>query len=297
MQEPILASDEVVSSTVDDESARLQSLVLEAVAIPHRLIRLGGAWQLLVPTAAADSARHQLACFEDENRHWPPPPPLAPVFPWAGHQPPTLLLMGALLVFYGVTGPWREGNPWFVGGASDARLILDHGEWWRLFTSLTLHAGPVHVLSNFLVGAVLVHFLCKTLGSGLGWVVLLAGGGFANYLNILFRAGDHQSVGFSTAVFVAVGALCGLRFTARSRLGLLLPLGGGAGLLALLGAGGERTDLGAHFWGLAVGGGLGLVLGGLPSRWQRGTGALPAQAFLLAGCLALVWCCWRLALG
>ncbi|MDH4321949.1 MAG: rhomboid family intramembrane serine protease [Desulfobulbaceae bacterium] len=281
-------------ATGNGEESWLWSLVLESVAIPHRLERHGDDWRCLTPVAVADEARRQLASFADENRDWPPPP-LAIEHGWNHRQPPTLPMMGALLVFYAVTGPWQEGGSWFSQGAIDSVRILDGGEWWRLLTALTLHADPVHLVGNVCFGSVLVHFLCKRLGVGLGWFLILCAGVLGNLANILIRAGAHHAVGFSTAVFGAVGILCGLALQLRSRRGVLLPLGGGASLLALLGAGAEQTDLGAHFWGLAVGMPMGWLFARLPDRYLRRVDAAAVQAVLLCACIVAVWGCWRLA--
>ncbi len=276
------------------EEARVWSLVLEAVAIPHRLERHGDDWRCVTPEAAADEARRQLASFAEENRNWPPPPPAADQG-WERRQPPTLPLMGSLLVFYAVTGPWREGGRWFSQGAIDRVRILADGEWWRLLTALTLHADPVHLLGNFCLGAVLMHFLCKRLGVGLGWFSVLCAGVSGNLANIMIRSGAHHAVGFSTAVFGAVGILCGLALQVRSRRGVLLPLGGGASLLALLGVGAEQTDLGAHFWGLAAGVPLGWLLARLPDRCRRLVDTAAGQAVFLCASIVAVWGCWHLA--
>ena len=280
--------------TANGDQARLWSLVLEAVGIPHRLERHGANWRCLTSAALADEAQHQLERFEAENSDWPPPPPGAGG--WDRRQPPTLLLMGPLLIFFAVTGPWQDENRWFARGAIDAARILRGGEWWRLLTALTLHAGPVHLVGNLCLGAVLVHFVCVRLGVGLGWFLVLVAGVSGNLVNILVRSGDHHAVGFSTAVFGAVGILCGLAMQTGSRRGVLLPMGGGAALLALLGAGGEQTDLGAHFWGLAAGFLLGWLFARLPDRCRRCADSILVQLVLLSVCAVAVWGCWRLAL-
>jgi rhomboid protease GluP len=143
---------------------------------------------------------------------------------------------------------------------------------------------------------VLIHLLCKQLGSGLGWTLLLLSGVLGNLLNILLR-GEHLSVGFSTAVFGAVGLLSGLhmRRGAGFGKGLLLPLGAALSLLAFLGTEGERTDLGAHLWGLAAGLGLGAAF----ARFVLGQRLMRPhwQSFLLAASLLVVTVSWWLALG
>ncbi|MBU0908067.1 MAG: rhomboid family intramembrane serine protease, partial [Proteobacteria bacterium] len=151
------------------------------------------------------------------------------------------------------------------------------------------------LLGNVIIGGIIIHFLCKILGSGLGWFLVLVAGTAGNAFNILLRTGQHLSVGFSTAVFGAIGILTGLELKRQFRIkGVLLPLGAGLSLLAMLGSGGERTDLGAHFWGLAVGCGIGVLVASFPvflkwcNAWQR-------QLFFLAVSLLIVLGCWQLA--
>lgn len=123
------------------------------------------------------------------------------------------------------------------------------GEWWRLITALTLHADQMHLVGNCLIGGVIVHLLCKAIGYGMGWLALLFAAMSGNFLNIILRDTLHSSVGFSTAVFAAVGILSGRQLNNRASTiirQLILPLGAGVGLLAMLGSAGERTDLGAH---------------------------------------------------
>ena len=283
-------------TTPDYHKASLWSLVLLATEIPHELVRQDARWLLLVPDEQEGAAREEIAAFEEENRHWPAPPQpeqerlsLVP-----GHRPPTVLLMGALLVFYLVTGPWTASNPWFSHGAIAGEKIIREGEWWRLVTALTLHADSVHLMGNLLVGGVVVHYLCQRLGSGLGWFAILLAGILGNLVNVLLR-GDHHAVGFSTAVFGTVGLLSGLQVFKRKGFGkgLLLPLGAAAGLLAFLGTAGERTDLGAHLWGLATGLGLGIFLG--QAAFTRRLGDPQWQVFFFLASLLVVGASWFLA--
>lgn len=229
------------------------SLVLSAVGIDQKLDQQTGV--ILTRKKDAEQAMKQVRAFREENRYWPPPP--SAVRPAVrSDNPPTLLMFGGLMIFYWLTGPWLADNPWFKAGAVNSRAILDQGEWWRLLTALTLHADQMHLVGNCVIGGVIVHLLCKATGYGIGWLTLLLSAMTGNFLNIVFRDTPHYSVGFSTAVFAAVGILCGrqLNNTASTIIRqLLLPLGAGVGLLAMLGSAGERTDFGAHLFGLASG--------------------------------------------
>ncbi len=280
--------------TADPDELETWSLVLSAVGIAHLVDRERGL--LLVEAADAAAAVDHIQAFREENRNWPPPPdhgtPGA-----AAADPPTLLAMGSLAVFYLLTGPWTPDNPWFLAGAIDSRAILDHHQWWRLVTALTLHADPVHLLGNCIIGGFMVHLLCRTVGHGTAWLLLLTSGATGNLLNIILRSQEHHSVGFSTAVFAAIGCFSSLQAgTGRRTMirQLLVSVGAGAALLAMLGTGGERTDLGAHLFGFVSGilaGTLIRPLGLLrlaPDRNLQGLLFLMAQ-LVVAACWLLAW--------
>lgn len=284
--------DQVVASGSRRHVA-LCSLILSSVGIRHRLN-----WQrtrLTVPRELADTASQHLERYFAENRGWPPPPP-APTFFYGGN-PPTLLLMGSLAIFFLVTGPWQDDVSWFVRGAIDSRAVLNQGEWWRLITALTLHADLMHLFGNCIIGGLIVHLLSRTVGYGLALLLLLTCGGLGNFLNIALRDALHLSVGFSTAVFAGIGLLSGLQVFAGSRSllrNLLIPLGAGVGLLAMLGTEGERTDLGAHLFGFLCG----LVFGVLAQHLDLGRltsrAGLQEKLFLLA--LLITLGAWMAAL-
>ena len=268
------------------------ALVLDAMDID---------WQvqdssLLVPETDAELARHHIHAYREENKNWPPPPAWLEQRPKKLPQPPTLILMGLFVLFFQITGPWDAASPWFRQGAIDSTAILRHGEWWRLVTALTLHANANHLLGNVIIGGFIVHLLCRTIGYGTAWLLVLLTGGLGNYVNIALRSQDHHAVGFSTAVFAAIGMFSGMRLPdgKKSSIHILVALGAGAGLLAFLGSEGRQTDLGAHLFGFACGIPVGLFtrLSGLAEKGAY----LPLQRSLLLVSLLLVLICWRLAL-
>lgn len=290
-----------VASTASHHRVRLWGLVLLAVGIPNLIEEVGGSYSLRVPTVKAERALAELALFSDENRNWPPPKAFGAGPGEAGSRPPTVLLLGGLLVFYALTGPAELGSAWFQRGAVDSTAILQHGEWWRLLTALTLHADPVHLLGNLLLGGLVIHFLLRLYGVGLGIFLTILCGALANFANVTAHGPGHLSVGFSTAVFAAVGLLAGSQLDRQRFGGIILPLGAGVSLLALLGSEGLHTDLGAHLWGLTMGMSFGLARRQLQRRvagvGQGGQGSARGwfQAGLLVATFLLLGGAWLLA--
>ena len=148
------------------------------------------------------------------------------------------------------------GLDWLSAGAADAGAIKS-GEWWRAFTALGLHGDLGHLLSNVAFGAFFGIVLTQILGAGLGWLAILMSGGLGNIVSAMFHSGSHAAIGASTAVFGALGLVAGLTWQRqrffRSGLRRYAPLAAGLMLLAFLGIGGERTDIGGHIAGFAAG--------------------------------------------
>ena len=279
---------------LSDGKAREWELALLARRIPHRVERSAQGWRLLVPPRFEEIAVAELVAYEEENR--PPPPP--PSFPVAGITLPSLWVLLALVAFYAATGVGAgllglDQVDWKELGSADARAIL-HGQVWRLATALTLHGDEAHLLGNVFIGGVFFVVLCREVGSGPGWFLIVLSGVLGNLLNTVVQGPGHDSLGASTAVFGAVGVLGGLRVLRGQKIDpgrVLVPVGAGLALLAMLGMGGGRTDIGAHVFGFLCG----LVLGGLAGL-RLNTAGLPGPraalvlAFVAACIPVLAWC-------
>jgi membrane associated rhomboid family serine protease len=272
------------------------ALVLTAEGLPARVWRGPSGFVVGVAAEYADRALAALEAYERENR--------AASSPGGGSEPSAgpaslrvaLGVSGALLAFFALTGPRDPASPWFAGGSAHAGRILA-GETWRAVTALTLHADLGHVGANAVVGALFLTAVCRALGPGLGCALVLLAGATGNLANALLRSPLHDSVGASTAVFGAVGLLGGLGVGRRRRGGTRgrrawVSVAASLGLLAMLGTAGERVDLWAHFFGLALGGLLGLPIGF--AAHCRPAAAL--QWLLGAAALATLLGCWALAL-
>jgi membrane associated rhomboid family serine protease len=269
---------------VTDQPRRLTQWELVLLSRGISSLRHGweGRFELYVLTADAPAARAELDAADAEERE----AQRAVVADAARERPAArfaalggVLASVLLVAFFAVTGPRAAGSSWFAAGASDAERVL-HGEWWRTVTALTLHADSAHVLSNVGIGALVVGAVMRSEGVGWGAALVLASGTIGNAINAWAHHELHSSVGFSTAVFGAIGILGGLAYAhGRRQLVRRRPawtaLGGSLALLALLGAS-ERSDLFAHLFGGLAGVGLGLAAGlsgmrpGTASQWLAG---------------------------
>jgi len=275
-----------------------RSFVLQAVGIESELSRVEGEYVLWVDAGSAEAARAHLVQYEQEQRRWrwrrqtvavvPRPP--------APHALLGSALYVAVLLFVAYaagSGLWRLDA--FDRGDLDAGLV-QHAQWWRAWTALTLHLDPAHIAANIAAGVWFGALAGRLLGPGHAWALIVLGAGAANLIEALLATPDHRSAGASTAVFTALGLLSAYAWVERRTLALhwaarLGPLVAGVMLLGWLGTEGEHTDVMAHL----IGFGVGAVLGALAAlgnaqrllrtipQWVTGAAAL--------GMIALAWFC------
>jgi membrane associated rhomboid family serine protease len=284
---------------MDERSARQLSLVLDARSVPCLIESRDRGWHLLVPPEHYERALFELRSYVRENADWPPPPPQPrPLFE---NTLATLSVLILLATFHNLTRidillPGLYMPDWIDVGNAQAAKILD-GQWWRLVTALTLHADWAHLSSNLAIGGIFVIFLCRELGSGLAWSLILSAGALGNLVNAFVQPPGHSSVGASTAVFGTVGILAALslvRYRHHLRQRWLLPVAAALALLAILGTEGKNTDLGAHLFGFVYGSFLGLITEYVIGR--RGCPGLVLNALLALMNIAVVVGAWWAAI-
>jgi membrane associated rhomboid family serine protease len=275
---------------------------LASARIPYRTDRGGESWEIYVPVEFARRARRELDLYEKANRRWPPRLPrfLNPVdatYRNAGFI--SFWATAVLSVLYFYTGGYDKAEPDLARGAADAARIVD-GEWWRAITALTLHADVPHLLAN---SACLWWFgasLGRSVGCGLGWLVILLAGVYGNLMAAFWVGSAHTAVGASTASFGALAVLAVLQF--RRNIGRLrdlssfwspswLPMLASLALLGFLGTS-PQADLHGHLSGFASGLLFGIIL--FPVMDRR----LPdwVQTLTAALTIASIIGAWRLAL-
>jgi rhomboid protease GluP len=272
----ILKEDLSLSQALD------ASLLLEAVGIPHELYGLpDDRWLLAVPERAAARATDALHSYAVENA----PAAAAEARPEYGDSLLGFTVALGLIVSAMLFGP-RAQTRWFERGSAEAARICT-GEWWRALTALTLHADAGHAAGNAVAAGILLTALARRVGPALAvWTALCAG--LAGNLATAYSVRLHfSSIGASTAVFGALGAVSALQAPGKRA---WMTLGAGVALLGFLGTG-EKADLLAHLFGFIAGALLGAAL----RRVRSPRRSLLQPLLALAALAPLAWA-WSRAL-
>lgn len=272
------------------------SLVLISQGIESALERTpeDGAWLLAVSPADLDRAWASIRQYERENRRrrWQQPVRgTGLLFDWRA-----VFCLLPLAPIYFVTAAHD-----LLG--KDSPVIMDnhavwHGEWWRLFTSMTLHADPGHLANNLVTGILLLGLAMGSYGAGKALLGSYLSGVMGNLTGLFLLDDTHRSLGASGLVLGALGLLTvqslSLWRAGESHRRLISrALVGGLLLLVLLGLN-PQADVLAHVGGFAGGCLLGTVLVFLPEKWTRAALVDHAAGFI---CLALVLLTWGRALA
>lgn len=239
---------------------REAALVLTAVGIDNMIQQTPHGWSLLVAQKDQASAHHQLHAYWLENKPSQDVAITAPTVDsgWPG-------VVGYLFVIWLVPALSSFSALDFTNlGRLDASAVMQ-GEIWRAATALTLHADIAHITANSLFGCLFGLFVGRYLGSGFGWLMVLACGISANLLNAAIQYTGFRSIGASTATFAALGIVpaYGWRrgfFRGQGAKRGFAPIFGAIALLAFTGFGSENVDIFGHLFGFIAGIAAGLAL-------------------------------------
>lgn len=183
-------------------------------------------------------------------------------------------------------------------GVMDNRAV-HAGQWWRLFTAVTLHADVAHLAANASTGLLMLGLAMGAYGYGVGLLTSYLAGAGGFLAGLIFLPETHRSLGASGLVLGALGLLAaqwvtflrhGLTRRGLAARGIL----SGCLLLMLLGLSPqENVDVLAHVAGF----GSGLVLGtGLAFCPPQLIHAPWTNRLALVLTMALVLVPWSLAL-
>ncbi len=271
-----------------------RQLVLQAVGIESELLRDEHGHALYVSDEDFATAREELSAYATENEATP----LSDTLRHPDYFPANVAMIGYAIALIGMaivveTG-WF-GQAWYQIGKINSERVLG-GELWRLVTALGLHVDLAHITANLGFGIALLYATGRFFGSGLALLAVISSATLGNALNVVMKGPGLNSVGASTAVFAALG-LAGLYswrlrlFPQRGWAQRLGPIIGALALLAYSGTGGERTDIGAHFWGFVAGAALGWFFAAHSDSLRRDRQAQTTYGMVAAVifCGAWVW--------
>jgi len=267
------------------------SLVLSAYNYPHLIQQAPAGWQIWVNEDVQLVCQYLIAQYNAEN----PPKSTPQRTPRPGWGADAHVVWICLLLSVGYILIDRSANTQALVRhyAADAQAIVLHGQIYRTVTALMLHSGYPHLIANLAGLAIFGAGVARVCGAGVGWLMILASGAIGNLINAFFFERGHVSIGASTAVFGALGVLAGhqfqLKWQDRGQRGKAwLPIAGALALLGFMGAGGVRTDILAHLFGLLGGVALGLVY----TVTQRRPAGPSIQRYAAMAAIAMVSLAW-----
>ena len=265
------------------------SLVLASQGIEPILDRTEAddGWRLVVSTEEYARAAESLELYRLENAGWPWRHRVALrgyLFDWGGLA--WVLLIG---FFY-----WLDARRDLRSAGMMDTGLAAHGEWWRPFTAVWLHADASHLATNATIGFLLLGLALGRFGTGSGLLAAYLAGAVGNLLPWWIGLGAHRSLGSSGMVMGALGLLAAQSLAldrqapAAFRAGTVLA---GTMLFVLLGLT-PGTDVLAHLGGFVAGLLFGIVL--VRTRTIAGTTKRDSTAGLLFTLLVIAP--WWLAL-
>jgi membrane associated rhomboid family serine protease len=264
------------------------SLVLASEGIAAIIYHGERGWELIVELAEHERALAALGQYQIENRgwHWRHEPPGTGIpFHWGGLL--WALGMGVFYYWSTVRSPWLKDV-----GMVDSKAVWG-GQWWRLFTAVTLHENLPHLLSNAMTGSLLLGLAMARFGPGVALLAAFLAGVAGNAAGVMMDPVAHESLGSSGMVTGALGLITVQSFTPWRKYRGAAPffsraVAAGVLMLVLIGFS-PGTDTVAHVGGFLAGAIFGLMLGWVrPGALHRAT-ANAACGIALAAMVIGTW--------
>jgi rhomboid protease GluP len=164
------------------------------------------------------------------------------------------ILISLIMIFSGVGIIEPQGYELIIWGANLKPLTTD-GQWWRLLTSVFVHAGLIHLAYNMFALFFIGPFLESSIGSKKFIIIYLLTGVIASITSLIFHD-STISVGASGAIFGMYGltaSLMLLKYLDKNLTAMLwVSVAIFIGLNLIVGLSGG-IDMAAHLGGLISG--------------------------------------------
>lgn len=128
-------------------------------------------------------------------------------FDYRGYTVMIILIAINIIIYMYCT---YAGEVVYNRGCMDAERVLLDGEYYRFFTSMFMHGGIDHIVSNMIFLAALGEMLERVIGHArfaILYILSGIGGGLFSIANVLLSGNHHTSVGASGAIFGLIGAM------------------------------------------------------------------------------------------
>jgi rhomboid protease GluP len=268
------------------------SLVLASQGISATILKSenGQPWLLAVDAQDYPAAQAAIRQYRLENRGWH----------WRSHLPWSDVIFhwgsGFWCVYLALIYLWDARSGLQTVGVMNSAAVKT-GQWWRLFTAISLHGSVGHLATNLSFGFLFLGLAMARYGIGPALLTAYLAGAFGNIAGLLLYAETHRALGASGMVMGALGLISihalALWFESRKAVGYIL--GGiltGLMLLTVLGLD-PMTDVVAHVGGFLAGCVFGGLLALMPQPWLQ----KPDINFTLCClCIGLTAWTWWLAL-
>ncbi|HZV35311.1 MAG TPA: rhomboid family intramembrane serine protease [Verrucomicrobiae bacterium] len=247
-------------------------------------------WMLLVACKDSERAFQNLRQYRVENRGWPWLRPLSRNWGFEWSSIGWALVM---ILFYWLSSIFPQV---FNGGIMDSTKVIS-GQWWRVFTAMSLHADIAHLATNLTIGILLVGLAMGRYQAGTGLFAAYLAGAFGNLLSLLVNVRPFRGLGASGMIMGALGLLAAQSFAhlGRSRppvKHLFAGVAAGFMLFVLFGLS-PGTDIAAHVGGFIGGLLIGAIWVLLPDNFRESPKTNIGSGAVL---LALVVWTWGMAL-
>jgi membrane associated rhomboid family serine protease len=263
-------------------------LVLTSQNIEAVIDRSDQGWSLLVEGGDYEPALAVLRQYQVENQGWR----------WKQQLPGSgLIFHSGALVWVGAMAAFYYWTMVAFPGLQSAGMMVparvEAGQWWRLFTAITLHENLPHLAANLLTGGLLMGLVMARYGCGVAMLAAFLAGGAGNCADLAVYPGTGQSLGASGMVMGALGLLSVHSFSFWRKFPAarhLMARGAAAGFLILVLMGfAPGVDMVAHVGGFLAGALFGLALNAIrPATLQSGA-ANVASSLALAALVTLSW--------